>query len=605
MKILFATFYDPAYLGIRYLGANLVRAGHEVRILQLKSFRSKLLSAADMSAHTGYHLYYRQAFSASGDSEFPITPVEMDLFEESIAEWQPDITGFTLRSPYNHLLPTLLPVMRRAAPRAFLLGGGYGPTFNPELPLHLGADAIVRGEGEGAMLDLAAALESGKDWRGIQNLAWLDREGALVQNRLRPLIRDLDAQPFPLYAGDHFVSIEDDTRSADDMRLRTTEGIFCQSYAILSARGCIGHCSYCSGGNWRNQYKLEGHKAPLLRCRSLPNVMEELRHAKRMGETTISFVDEYFVRPYDELCAFFEQYAEEIDLPFYAHFHRGQLMEERDGRKKLLEIVRRAGLTEIPVGVQSANEAFAARVYNRQNKNEEILNAVSCFQKAGFSGNYHIIGANPLETDAEIEDLYKFCSRIPFDPSLKTRWDLLGHRLKLLDGTPLLMEHPELKQLPADPAKFTETMLLADLSNKVPPETFAAIRTDPFYTGHPERLQWLLLTTIRDRHQLYLAQEIARLEGKPVYFWGAGEMFQYKSPLFHKLRPQCLLDNTIPVEDSGKMCKNGLAVCHPDAVLPGGAVLPIVIFSVHVAEIYRTLLKRYPEFTDVVSCALP
>ena len=115
-----------------------------------------------------------------------------------------------------------------------------------------------------------------------------------------------------------------------------------------------------------------------MRCRSLPNVLEELRRAKQLGETTISFVDEYFVRPYDELCAFFERYAEEIDLP------------------------------------------------------------------------------------------------------------------------------------------FTPTS----------------------------------------------------------------------------------------VEDSGKRSLNGLAICHPEAVLPGGEVLPIVIFSAHAAQIYRTIPRRWPQFTDVVSCAM-
>lgn len=601
MRILFTTFYDPAYLGIRYLASLMLQAGHEVRIVQLKSFRSKILPPTDIASHTGYYLYYKQAFSASGDREFPITPIELELFEEAIREWKPDIAGFSLRSPYNHLLQTILPAMRRAAPYAFLLGGGFGPTFNPELSLQLGADAVIRGEGEGALLDLAAHLESGTDWREIKNLAYLGNKNSVVRNPLRPLLRDLDAQPFPLCDGDRFVSIEDDLRSDSDMRLRTSEGIFCRSYALLTARGCIGHCSYCAGGNWRNQYKLDGLKAPLLRTRSLDNVKAELRHAKAMGETTISFVDEYLVRPYDELCDFLDWYADEIKLPFYAHFHHKQLMEERNGKKRLLEIARRAGLTDIPIGVQSGSEEFAQRVYYRQNDNEEMLKAIQCFQKHGFSGNYHIIGGNPLETEADIEKLYNFCTQIPFDPSLKTQWSLLCMKLKLLDGSPLVADHPELKELPFETAKFAETTLLADLSNKLDPDTFAKIRTNPFYAGHPERLQYFLTNAIRDKHQIYLAKEAERLAGQRVYFWGRGEVYQYKSHLFSHCQPVCIIDDTIS-PDSGDICEDGLPVLHPDKGLEES--LPIVIFSAAAADIYRRIQGNYPQFKDVVTCAL-
>lgn len=604
MKILFTTFYDPAYLGIRYLAANLLKAGHEVRIVQLKSFRSRILPSTDIDAHTGYYLYYKQAFSASGDSEYPITPQEMDLFGQSIAEWKPDIAAFTLRSPYNHLLPAILPVMREAASDAFLLGGGFGPTFNPELPLGLGADAVIQGEGEGAILELTDYLAKNWDWHAIRNLAYVGKNGDIIKNPLRSLITDLDSQPFALQYGDHFVSIEDDTLNYDDMRLRTSEGIFCQSYVLLTSRGCIGHCSYCAGGNWRNQYTEQGLVAPRARMRSLDNVMAELRVAKEKGETVISFADEYLVRPYDELCAFFERYAEEIDLPFYAHFHHAQLMTEKDGRKKLLEIARDAGLTEIPVGVQSGSEEFAAKIYHRQNKNNEMLEAINCFQKYGFSGNYHIIGGNPLESAENIEELYNFCRRIPFDPSLKTQWSLLAMKLKLLDGSPLVTEHPELLNMPYDTGKFTESILLADLANKLDEESFTAVRNDPFYRDHPERLHYLLLNVIRERHQQYLAKEIKRLAGRKVYFWGCGEMFHYKAHLFKETEPICILDDIIPPEKGGHNTIRGLTVYNPSQVLPGAETVPIVVFSAHAPTIYRNILKTYPRFNDIVTCAL-
>ena len=61
MKILFATFYDPNYLGLRYLAATMKNAGHQVAIVQLKDFRHAPMSPADAGAHIGYFFFiYRK-----------------------------------------------------------------------------------------------------------------------------------------------------------------------------------------------------------------------------------------------------------------------------------------------------------------------------------------------------------------------------------------------------------------------------------------------------------------------------------------------------------------------------------------------------------------
>lgn len=596
MRILFTTFYDPNYLGIRILASVAKAAGHEVCICQLKDFRHRLLAPNDAGKHTGYFLFTRRKFVSSGDSEFPITERELSLFEQSIAEWRPDIIGFTLRSPYNHLLATVIPAMRRAAPQAFLVGGGFGPTFEPHISLQLGADAVIRGEGEGALLELAACLADDKDWRGIRNMAYL-RDGEVVCNPLRPLIRDLDSQPFALYYGDHFISIDDDSVAYTDMRMRSLGAtMYCTDYIILTGRGCIGKCSYCSGGHWRDQYRKQGLSAPPIRQRSLENVMQELHVAKEHGEKYIGFNDEYFVRPIDELCSFFQKYAEEIDLPFFAHLHHRQLMESN----KLLQLVKQAGLDFIAIGVQSASEDFAKSIYYRKNNNRELLNCISLCQKNGFSGISHIIGANALETAEDTEALFDFCAHVPFDPSLKTDWHIHSAMLRLLEGSPLVKEHPELRDMTYSTAKYSEIMLLAELRNKVDAKTFAAIRENPFFKGQPDHLHFLLHQIIHDRHMQYLAKEIDRLEGQEVYFWGCGELYQYKHHLFHKTRPRCILVDRGAHPDM----VDGLPVRHPDEVLlPEGEKLPIVMFTQRPNKICRTIARRYPEYTDTVACA--
>lgn len=602
MRILFTTFYDPNYLGIRYLASTLLNCGHEVKILQLKDFKHKFLAPSDTSKHTGYFLFSHRNFSSSGDYEFPITDKELKLFSDSIEDFHPDIIGITNRSPYNHLLPLIIPPLKKAAPKAFLLGGGYGPTLEPEIMLNLGVNAIIRGEGEGSIKELVFALENDRDWRHIKNIAYLS-DGKLIKNPLRPLISDLDSLPFPLYYGDHFISIEDNELSKMDMRYRSKGGVHSSTYTILTGRGCIGNCSYCAGGNWRKQYQLENLKAPLLRVRSLENVMEELQNAKNHQEKFITFSDEYLVRNSEQLLKFFTDYQQKINIPFFAHFHHKQLTEEREGKYPLLEAVRRAGARFIAIGVQSASEEFAKNVYYRKNKNEDILKSIRIFADNGLSGNFQIIGGNSLETDKDIEELYKFCAQIPFDPSLKIDWFIHTAILRLLKGSPLAEAHPELVDIEYPRNKFSYIVLLAELRNKVDEKTFNEIRNNPFYKDNPERLHFLLMQTIRDRHMQYLAKEIERLRGKEVWFWGAGEMFQYRYPLFSETKPLGILVDKTGAAPAPKEI-NGLKVFHPDEKLPGNKPVPIITFTSNPNAICHTIANKYPEYTDIVACAL-
>lgn len=603
MRILFTTFYDPNYLGIRYLAAVLKNAGHEVAICQLKDFHHFPIDPGNDARHTGYFIYSKRFFLTSGDSVFPITKTEMGLFEECVRQFRPDMVGITNRSPYNHLLPDIIPAIRRGQPHTFLVAGGYGPTFNPEISLNLGADAVIRGEGEHAILELAGALEEGRDWHDIKNMAWL-KEGDVQTNPLRPLITDLDALPFPLYYGDHFFSIDNDRMERNDMRLRSTGGIHSSTYNILTGRGCIGRCSYCAGGNWRAQYRQQGLAAPPLRTRSLSNVIAELRHAKQHGEKYITFCDEYLVRNSAKLQQFFEEYAKEIDLPFFGHFHYQQLMEENDGHKKLLETVQNAGLDYIAIGVQSASEDFARRIYHRKNKNSDILEAINTFKDHGFAGNIQIIGGNALETEADREELFNFCASIPFDPSLKTNWYLHSAILRLLEGSPLAVEHPELAHMSIPPAQFSEFILLADLRNKVDQKTFENIRNNPFYRNHPQRLYTLLLQTIRDLHSRYLVHEADRLKGQEVYFYGHGEIYQYRSALFRETRPVCILADNYDPNQGRPEPVNGLEIFHPSEKLSGQNIKPIIAFSQSPHIICNKIRRHWPEYTDIVTCAM-
>ncbi|MAE69829.1 MAG: hypothetical protein CME06_05105, partial [Gemmatimonadetes bacterium] len=108
---------------------------------------------------------------------------------------------------------------------------GTAATFRPDSLLEDGrARVLIRGEAEGAFLDLA---ESDVDREGVSVLEEIDNfsirtpEGEIRHNRMRPLFKDLDLLPLP----DRDIYFRYGYLSALSMK------------RVSSGRGCANHCS--------------------------------------------------------------------------------------------------------------------------------------------------------------------------------------------------------------------------------------------------------------------------------------------------------------------------------------------------------------------------
>src|SRR5579872_6011144 len=77
--------------------------------------------------------------------------------------------------------------------------GGPDPANYLDEYLSRGADVIVLGEGELTLAELVPHLVSrgARDLESINGLAFRGADGAIVRTEPRPMIADLDAQPFP------------------------------------------------------------------------------------------------------------------------------------------------------------------------------------------------------------------------------------------------------------------------------------------------------------------------------------------------------------------------------------------------------------------------
>ena len=121
--------------------------------------------------------------------------------------------------------------------------GGIHATLAPEETIAEPCfDILCRGEGEGAIVELADALSRGADFSGIENL-WVKRGGDVIRNPVRPLVEDLDSLPFADREGFSFERI-----------LEAQEG----KCSLLIGRGCPYGCTYCANEGLRALYQGKG-----------------------------------------------------------------------------------------------------------------------------------------------------------------------------------------------------------------------------------------------------------------------------------------------------------------------------------------------------------
>jgi radical SAM superfamily enzyme YgiQ (UPF0313 family) len=114
--------------------------------------------------------------------------------------------------------------------------GGPEPANYPEEYLQAGASVVVSGEGETALEHLLHASSGKGAWHDIGGLSFYSESGQLVRTPAAPLIKDLDAQPWP-----------DRERIDMDRYLSTWRQFHGQgSISLITARGCPYRCNWCS-----------------------------------------------------------------------------------------------------------------------------------------------------------------------------------------------------------------------------------------------------------------------------------------------------------------------------------------------------------------------
>ncbi len=264
---------------------------------------------------------------------------------------------------------------------------GSQVTYTPgELFERDNVDAVVRGEPEYTVRELARRVGAGEGWAGVAGISWKHPEGEVVHEPEREKIRDLDLLPLP-------------ARHLLDNQAYHFPGIQGAVTTVKSSRGCPLDCSFCG-------YTLA--QGLRFRFRSPENVLSELVDARRQwGVRNVVFRDPIFTTRKDRIHALCDGILREgLDLEWQCE----TAVKVLD--RPLLEQMAAAGCRHVSLGVESGNAEIQKKHCGAKLLDHE--QAVGVFRdcrEVGIETRAFCMIGFPEETPAMVEETLRLVER--------------------------------------------------------------------------------------------------------------------------------------------------------------------------------------------------
>ena len=304
-----------------------------------------------------------------------------------VRETSPDMVGFGGMITRYSIVREMGRTLKREMPGVFLMAGNSGATTVPGLYLeNAGMDAVVLGEGEEASVELAAAVESGSDWRTVEGLAFRDDSGKTAFSRPRPLLANLDGLPWPardLFPLEKYV-VSRDHRGKHERHLE-----------IVASRGCPHGCVYC--------YHIYGRT---IRRRSPGSIVAEAVHiTEKYGIEYTGFPDDLFTSDKAfvmETCALLKK---ELPGMRWSCLGRASSVD-----REMLRAMRDAGCDWISYGIESGSPEMLGRM-KRTVTPEQCLDAIRMTREEGMIPEGSFMIGMFGETRETVAETVEFCKK--------------------------------------------------------------------------------------------------------------------------------------------------------------------------------------------------
>jgi anaerobic magnesium-protoporphyrin IX monomethyl ester cyclase len=316
-------YWQP--LGLLYVAAALMRAGHQVQFL---------------------------------DGSF----LDHEAILSRIRNWQPGFAGIYSNTFLWKRAQRTAEDIKKIDVKVFTCVGGPHPSALEEnclLDATGALDAMVAGEGEHTVTELVQRLELAKSLNGVRGVIFRNGEG-ITANPLRPPIEELDTLPFParelIENPDLYVSPPGTYRHKPVA-------------TMMTSRGCLNRCVFC--------FQMDGTRR--IRYRGVENVMEEIEDCLSRGYREIRFLDDTFTADYHRVLQIVREIrSRNLKFDWFASSCAHQV------DKALLKAMKDAGCWAILFGAESGLQKHL-NTLKKGTTLGQIANAVRWAKEVGLS----------------------------------------------------------------------------------------------------------------------------------------------------------------------------------------------------------------------------
>jgi len=335
----------------------------------------------------GLHIFSRFPLPRLG---LPLLGKILELEGYEVRIYCPDLSSIDWDDVWNADL-VLISSITSTAPKAFdmaekignrgipVVFGGSHVTFRPQEALEF-ADYVVRGEGEGAVVELLRWLKDG-DHNSIFDIKGLSfrMDGEVHHNPSRPLVRELDTLPHP------------------DLSL--IQG--CQKIGVvpmITSRGCPFNCTFCS------VTKMFGRR---YRFRSTLKVVEEIENlCREFPNRGFFFYDDNFTANPLRTKALLKEIKRRRIRIRWAAQTRADVTEDEE----LISLMRETGCDRLFIGLESINPE-TLRAYRKSQTVEEIEECIDVLHKHDVSVHGMFALGGDDDDLGTVEDTARFSLR--------------------------------------------------------------------------------------------------------------------------------------------------------------------------------------------------
>ena len=345
-------------LGLLAIGSVLKRAGHQVKILDLR-------------------------ISNSPDEELNTV---MNSFDPQVV----GIGVMTIECKYGFIDAAKV---KKINPNVTVIFGGPHCSHEPQFILNdSNVDLMVSGEGDLTIVELVNTLEEGKDVAGVPGIAY-KKNGSYLRTAERPVIRDLDTidQEYDLINLERYFNFQSSMDFFPVFRNK-------RFIPLVTSRGCPFKCTYCHDIFDKS-----------IQYRSPEAVVNEIEYLiKVYGIREFHIVDDVFnvnmKRAKIVLDAIIER-----NLNIHISFPNGLRADFFDD--ELIDKMQRAGVYRMALGIESGSQRIQDMIKKDLDINI-IYDVVEKLTSARMSVHGFFMLGFPSETREEMKETIDFACNL-------------------------------------------------------------------------------------------------------------------------------------------------------------------------------------------------